>query len=114
MCRICYKCLWVFALGVTEAGAHRQAEHGSARLPARTGAGVRMAGTQQHLGGCCEVIYTNIHTTRPWGPGVVEGSLLQCLDLKSYLYCLGRMVLPAMPSPEHVLYRVGAVLEQTV
>lgn len=41
-----------------------------------------MSGTQQHLEGCCEVIYTKGHTSRPWGPDVVEGSLLQCLDLK--------------------------------
>lgn len=61
-----------FAVGVIEAGTHRQAAPGSAGLLHEAGG---VAGTRQHLRGYCEITYTK-GRTRPWGPGMVEGSLV--------------------------------------
>lgn len=58
-----------------EAGTCGQTMPGSARLLHRARG---MAGTKQHFGRNYEILSTNGHT-RPGGPGVVEGSLSQCL-----------------------------------
>ena len=74
-----------------------------------------MAEAQQRLGRHCEILYTDRHT-RPWGPGVVEGSLSQCLCPKQLLHFEGQVALSAV-SPvsnlEHDLYKTGAIIEQT-
>lgn len=55
-----------------------------------------MAEAQQCLGRHCETLYTDRHT-RPWGPGVVEGSLSLCLCPKQLLHFEGEVVLSAVP-----------------
>lgn len=86
MCRVCPKCLWVFAVGVLEAGTHRQAAPGSAGLLPEAGG---VAGTRQHLRGYCEITYTR-GRTRPWGPGMVEGSLVTVYMPQAVLTLGGR------------------------
>lgn len=77
-----------------------------------------VAEAQQCLGRHCETLYTDrrIYTDRPWGPGVVEGSLSQCLCHKQLLHFEGEVVLSAVPlvsNLEHDLYKTGAIIART-
>ena len=92
-------CFWFFAVVVIDAGTQ----------------GRRVAEAQQCLGRHCETLYTDRHT-RPWGPGVVEGSLSQRLCPKQLLHFEGEVVLSAVPlvsNLEHDLYKTGAIIART-